>query len=58
MLWLPQSWSVLCWAVVVHRLTPVLFLALPGCAFAQTFLNLGLASGEMWLFTSLSRSLS
>ena len=38
-LWLcsgfPQSWSCLCWAVVVYRLCPVLILALPNVVFLR-----------------------
>ena len=52
------SWSGFYWAVVVHRLPPVLFLALPVCGFAQASLGLGLNSVVLWLCTGFSRSLS
>ena len=46
------------WDVVVHRLNPILVLALQGYNFAQAFLGIGLASAGLWLCTGFQQSLS
>ena len=64
----PMSWSCLCWAVVVNRLpnlairavfflqaSPVVFLPLLCCGYAEASPSLSLTFGGMWSYTVFSQ---
>ena len=48
----PQSWSCLCWAVLVHRLPPILVLSLLCFCHAQASPSRGIAFAGLWLWIS------